>query len=339
MESVTATQSFTKARIHLAFVYTVVLLCIVFAFSTFLYFTQNNDYRRIVLQQDFGKAVPRKLTLFQRRVILRQVKELRTSFVYELILIDSAILLFGGGFSYFFAGRTMKPVSTALANQENFLADASHELRTPLAAMQTAIEVALRKEQKPEMYKETLVDVKDEVSRMHNLLEELLLLSRVDMNQLVLSLDKVSLTQIAKKTVKEVRPLLQKHGLHVQEQLDEEVAIVGNEERVKQVLLILLDNARKYTPKGGAVSISVVGNPQPQLIVSDTGKGIAPEKQKDIFKRFYQADHSHTGHGAGLGLAIAQSLMMLHKGEITVESHLNKGSTFMCIFPKAPSKI
>lgn len=332
MESLTATQSFTKVRTHLALLYTSVLLCIVLAFSIFLYLAQNNDYRRIVLRQDFGKTVPRRLTLFQKRVVVRQVQELRKSFLYELIIIDSALLLIEGVLSYFFAGKTMKPVGIALANQENFLADASHELRTPLAAIQTAIEVTLRKQQKPEVYKETLVEVKDEVERMHHLLEELLLLSRVDMNQFTFAMDKVSLTQITRKTVREIKPLLQKHGLDVRENLENEVVAMGNEERIKQVLLILLDNARKYTPKGGIVSVSVISKPQPHLIVQDTGKGIPIEKQKDIFKRFYQAENSHTGHGAGLGLAIAQSIMKLHKGKITVDSTTGKGSTFTCFF-------
>ncbi len=329
------TNSFFKARIHLTALYTAVLLCIVLVFSVSLFVAQNNDYRRIALQQDFGKTVPRKLNVFQRRVVTRQVQELRKSFVYELILIDSAILLVGGILSYFFAGKTMKPVQKALENQENFLADASHELRTPLAAVQTAIEVVLRKEQKsPGIYKETLVDVQEEVGRMHNLLEELLTLSRIDMNQLSVSLSRVSLTDVVQKAVKEMKPLIQKKGLHIQENLTEKVIVMGDDERIKQLLLILLDNAIKYSAKDGVISVSISNNSQPSIIVSDTGKGIAPEKQQDIFKRFYQADRSHTGQGAGLGLSIAEAIMKLHKGKITVESALGKGSMFTCLFPR-----
>src|SRR5579885_483831 len=329
-----ANENFNHARTKLTLFYVGILLCIVFVFSLFLSIAQNNDYRRIVVQQDFGKTVPRRFTKFQNRMIASQVRELRTSFIYELIIIDSAILLVGGVLSYFFAGKTLKPVSQALINQENFLADASHELRTPLAAIQTAIEVVLRKEQKSsDIYKETLIDVQDEVGRMRNLLEELLLLSRIDMNQLTLPLHKISLTDIVKKTSKEMKPLIEKKGLTLHEILPEEVTIMGNNERVQQLLVILLDNAIKYTPKGGEITVSVANDSQPELKVQDSGKGIPLEKQKDIFKRFYQADHSHTGHGAGLGLSIAEAIMKLHKGSIAVKSELEKGSTFICSFP------
>jgi signal transduction histidine kinase len=334
MDHILQSDSFIKARIKLTFFYTGVLLCIVLIFSVFLYAAQNNDYRKIVVQQDFGNAQPRKLTLFQRRVVIKQVKDLRTSFLYELIIIDSTILLVGGVLSYFFAGVTLEPINKALSNQKNFLADASHELRTPLAAMHTAIEVVLRKEQKqPEVYKDTLEQVQEEVGRMRKLIEELLLLSRIDMDQISFSLTRISLTSVAKKAVSEITPLAEKNDISITENIQEHVFVLGDEERVKQIFFVLIDNAIKFTPKGG--KITVIVNDKPQLIISDTGIGISKEKHKDIFKRFYQAEKSHTGSGTGLGLAIAKSIMKLHKGNLLLESSVGNGSTFICTFSKA----
>jgi signal transduction histidine kinase len=333
MDHLTEANSFISARTKLTALYTGVILCIVLLYSIFLYTAQSNDYRRIVLQQDFGSTAPRRLTLFQRRAVVIQVMDLRKTFFYELIIFDSIILLTGGILSYFFADVTMQPINKVLLNQKNFLADASHELRTPLAAIQTTIEVVLRKEQKStHVYKETLEQVQNEVSRMRKLIEELLLLSRIDMDQITVAPAKISLTAVTKNAVSAIKPLAQKKNISVEEGILDHIFILGEEERMKQLLLVLLDNAIKFTPTGGKVTVAV--NEKPQLIIEDTGPGIPPEKQKDIFKRFYQADKSHTGNGAGLGLSIARSIIKLYKGDITVESTPALGSRFICTFPK-----
>jgi|SRR5579885_992037 len=324
---------FTKTRLILSGWYTLILFLILLAFSIVLAITYNNDVTRIVLKQDFGNHVPRALSKVELRVVLAQVRELRNTSRLDIIIIDFITLLIGAGLSYFLAGKTLKPIQKNMESQKLFIADASHELKSPVTMIQSACEVVLRSPTKTkEDYKQVIHQVHEQSVRLGRLINDLLSLSVLDAGS-TKELRVCSLSQIAEKEVEAMTPLCKKKKLSLEKAITPNVTIHADADKVHQLLVILLDNAVKFTPSGGKVTVKVVNKPQLQLIVQDTGVGIAPEKQEDIFKRFYQADDSHTGSGAGLGLAIADAIMKLHKGKIAVTSDLGRGTSFICTFP------
>lgn len=324
---------FNRTRVVLSLWYTFILLLILVGFSVALYVTYNNDLSRIVLRQDFGTHVPRTLSRPELRLVVIQVRELRKTTQVDLFIIDLITLIIGGGLSYFLAGKTLQPIQKNMESQKLFIADASHELKNPIATVQSACEVVLRSKNKTkEDYREALEQVLDQSKRLGRLVTDLLSLSVLDAAS-TKTRTKCSLSDIAEKQLAAMRPLLETTKLTLSQSISPYVFVLGDEDKLQQLVIILLDNAFKYTPLGGTITVTVRKKPQPQLLVQDTGIGIAQEKHEDIFKRFYQADVSHASKGAGLGLAIADSIMKLHRGTIRVESSIGKGSTFICTFP------
>jgi len=324
-----------RTRLVLTCWYSTILLIILFGFSVALSVTHNHDISRIVLRQDFGNQVPKVLSVTEKRLIAEQVRELRRTSLFDLVVIDVITLLFGVGLSYFLAGKTLDPIKKSIENQKAFVADASHELRNPIATIQTACEVVLRSSTKTrEDYKQVVEQVFEQTQRLGRLVDDLLLLSVLDTEKTTNTFKHCSFSEIVEKEVFAMSSLIKKSGLRLEKNITPDVFLFADEDKVRQLVVILLDNAIKYSRSGGVITVKVLTAPQPQLIVQDTGIGIAVDKQKDIFSRFYRVDQSRTGNGAGLGMAIAKSIIHLHNATIKVESKLGKGSTFTCTFPK-----
>ena len=324
---------FTKTRLTLTAWYTFILLVILSVFSIALSTTYRNDITRIVLKQDFGNQVPRRLSQTERQLIVGQVRELKSTSIFDLLLIDVITLTFGAGLSYFLAGKTLIPIQKNMIGQKLFVADASHELKSPVTTIQSACEVVLRSPTKTkEDYKQVVEQVLDQSQRLGRLINDLLSLSVLDTGNNK-TLKQISLSAIVEKELETMLPVFTKARLELEKIIAQKVFVYGDTDKLQQLIVILLDNAVKYTPSGGKIAVTVSNKSQIQFRVQDTGIGIASEKHGAIFRRFYQADDSHTGSGAGLGLAIAQSIMKLHRGKIAVKSALGKGSTFICTFP------
>lgn len=325
---------FTKARLILTGWYMLILFLILFAFSIALSVTYHNDVTRIVLRQDFGNHVPNKLTHRETRLVLAQVKALRKTSTLDLVIIDFITLLFGGALSYFLAGKTLSPIQKSIYGQRLFVADASHELKNPVATIQSACEVVFRSKHKTlKDYKEALELVHSQSLRLGKLINDLLALSVLDAGT-DKELNLCNLSAIAEEAVKSLHPLIIKSQIQLKQSIIPHVHVMGDQESIQKLVIILLDNAIKFTPKNGIISVVVKNRPTPSISVKDTGAGITKKDLENIFRRFYQSDSSHTGSGAGLGLSIAESIMQLHKGKITVQSEVGKGSEFTCTFPK-----
>ncbi len=221
-----------------------------------------------------------------------------------------------------------------LQRQRRFVADASHELRTPLTTIRGNL--GLLQHQPPiaeEDERAVLSDMVDETNRLIRLTNDLLVLARSDAGR-ALRQEPVPIAPLIDDVCRQAR-LLGEQRTIVCEAVPE-VKVVGDQDAIKQVLLILLDNALKFTPAGGTITIGATQADRLAAIrIRDTGPGIAPEDLPHIFERFYRSDESRTGSGAGLGLAIAQELIEAQHGEITVESEFGKGSTFTVTLPLA----
>jgi heavy metal sensor kinase len=230
-------------------------------------------------------------------------------------------------------------LQAAFERQRQFTADASHELRTPLAVMRGDIEIALRRERTPEEYRRVLTSSLEEIIRLSRLVEDLLTLARADVGQAALRCEPMSLDRLCQQVVDYITPLAQQRGqaLEYHPPAATPVMIKGDAQRLKQLLLNLLDNAIKYTNPGGKVSLSLRAEGKEAVMsVSDTGRGIPPEDLPHIFERFFRHSRRTSDKGAtgfGLGLAIVKWIADSHGGKIEAASQVGQGTTFTVSLP------
>jgi two-component system OmpR family sensor kinase len=237
--------------------------------------------------------------------------------------------------------------------QRRFVADASHELRAPLTTIKGSLDFLRRAPDLSETERRaTVEDAYAESDRMASLVSDLLLLARVDAaasgtyglreawldEQLRTRREPIQLDEIAMDIFRHGRAQLHARGkdLHFSVTNIEPVTIIGDPGQIRQLALILLDNAIKYTPAGGKIRISVTRNGnRAAFSITDTGIGILPEDRPHIFERFYRADQARERdeHGSGLGLAIARWIAGAHEGDISVHSQPGQGSTFTLLLP------
>ena len=221
-----------------------------------------------------------------------------------------------------------------------FTADASHELRTPVAIIRTTAEVIRGSRRTPEEYEEAWDQVVLQSERMSRLVDDLLLLARADAGRSDVSFEAIDLADIVNGVAAEVKVLADASGLELTRSALPSCPAFGDPDAIRRLLLILVDNAIKYTPEGGKIEVrldiedSLEGRAA-VIEISDTGAGISPEHLPRVFDRFYRVsvDRSRKTGGSGLGLAIARWLASLHNGEIRVESEPDKGSVFRVLLP------
>lgn len=234
-------------------------------------------------------------------------------------------------------------LDTAFRRITQFTADASHELRTPVAVIRTTAEVARSKPRSQEEYAKALDRILVESERTTRLIEDLMLLARADAGADGIVLERMNLADVVRESCAEAKVLAEAAEVRLLTGEFSECPIRGDEPALRRLMLILLDNAVKYTPPGGAVTVALsmdhrAGGQTAVVEVRDTGIGIAPEDLPHIFDRFCRAaqDRSRTTGGAGLGLSIARWIATRHAGDIRAESTLGSGSVFRLRIP-APS--
>ncbi|HZC04888.1 MAG TPA: HAMP domain-containing sensor histidine kinase [Ktedonobacterales bacterium] len=284
-----------------------------------------------------------------------------------LFLVGVGALTLTAGASLYLADRALLPMRLAYDRQRQFAAAASHELRTPLAFVRSQLELVNRRMQRAqagvsgsfaapgalaETVREDIDDTVNEVDYMTRLVRDLLLMARDEGDHRSIAWRPVELRALAQDVADTVRPSATQRGLILDDRTtsDEPIWVMGDHDRLRQLLLILLDNATRYTASGGHVWLearsgrgSLLGGRRPiaQIIVGDTGVGIAHDQQERIFEAFYRpsghsanTSASNDNHsGAGLGLALARWLVSAHSGDIAVKSAPGDGSVFTVSLP------
>lgn len=248
----------------------------------------------------------------------------------EAVLAGLTLVFAGAAFALgrYMSRRAMIPIEQAYIRQREFVADASHELRTPLSVLRSSLDaLALEEAVRNDPFSSRLIaNMKDEVSRMTRLVGDLLTLARSDSGQPELSKEWFDFREHLTQTIEAMTPVAGAKRIALSHEAPDAIPVYGDREKLRQVLYILLDNAIKYTPEGGAVRVqAAVGGTERNrwftLAVSDTGPGIPDKDTERIFERFYRVDRarSRPAGGHGLGLAIAKWIVEAHQGTIGVK--------------------
>jgi heavy metal sensor kinase len=240
-------------------------------------------------------------------------------------------------------GRLARTLNGMIARLEQsfeeirrFTADAAHELRTPIAVLRNEAEVALRMPREPEQYRRVLEDQLEELERLSRLTERLLFLCREDAGLVPLARDRVGLHEVVKDVAEHMQPVADEKGVTLRASGVVPCHVKGDEDQLRRLLFNLLDNAIKFTPAGGTVTVETTcADGVARVLCTDTGIGIPQEHLPHVFKRFYRVDPARCGDvdGSGLGLAIGQSIASAHGGQIEIESTYGLGTRAILTLP------
>lgn len=260
-----------------------------------------------------------------------------SSLQYGGLWIAGSLLL--GWISYWLAGVALSPTAQALRQQKEFIAAASHELRSPLAVIKTSLQ-ALSEDLLPEQRSTLLHSAQNETDRMTHLTDNLLLLANGDLGNIPTHLEPVAPDNVCIEIYDQFYLLARQSGHPLSLHLPQGPAaeIQADEERLRQLLSILLRNAIEHTPQGCPIQIVLSAESTTEAVsisVVDHGPGIPDNAKQQIFERFYRADASRTSkHNFGLGLSVAQELARLHGASLKVQDTPGGGATFVLRFPK-----
>ncbi|VBB09595.1 Hypothetical protein LUCI_4890 [Lucifera butyrica] len=264
--------------------------------------------------------------------------------IITIMVVTLLFLIFTAILGYFLAGRVIIPIGRSIDRQKQFVADASHELRNPLSVLLTSMEaVQMDKDNVLSPFSRQIIDeAKEEFFRLKNIVNDLLTLARTDTEEVALCKEGFFLQSIADQVIRSLEPKAAAMGVSVRLDASKPLELNADPERIHQLIYILLDNAIKYSYQDSQVLVrieeSYAGGKMPyvKIIVEDTGPGIEPEFQQQIFQRFFRVDvaRSRNIEGSGLGLSIARWIVEAHRGEIYVDSELGKGSKFVVKLPR-----
>lgn len=331
---------FHSAAIKLTAWYLLIIMVLSIGTSFALYAVSSNELEQNASRQVGyfeGLLGPRDLGVYsglRNHLISEDKDHLRNN----LLAFNILVLLGGGAISYGLARRTLRPIEEAMEAQQRFTADASHELRTPLTAMQSENEVSLRnksltKDQAIEQIKSNL----EEVEKLKALSEGLLALANTEKDNEFYQA--VSTEDVINGAIERVNKAADAKKITLKKSIIADLSVKGSRQNLIDLLVVLLDNAIKYSPPGKSVSIKTNKKDKQALVaVTDHGIGIKPEDLPHIFERFYRAEnsrHKNEAGGYGLGLAIAQKIAETHNAYISVKSAPGKGSTFTVYLPLA----
>jgi len=236
--------------------------------------------------------------------------------------------------------RMIERLEASFRQMKQFSADVSHELRTPITAIRGQLEVALFTAKTTEQYREAMFNALQDIDRLSQIVRALLLLSQAESGQVVLQKSRLDLCEVAQDLVEQFQIPAEEAGVRLTSDLPAECPAEVDRVQIERLITNLLSNAIKFTPKGGSVRLAL--NPTPEhieIVIEDTGRGIAPEYLPHIFDRFYRVPGAGAAaspeQGLGLGLSFVAWIAKAHDGKIDVDSAPGRGTRFTIILPAA----
>jgi len=331
---------FEQARVKLTLWYLLIIMLISLAFSVIIYVGSTRELHRIEKVQRMreqrvaeGYDLPTPFG-FEPEVL----EESRNRIRLALVVFNLIILGVSGVAGYFLAGKTLKPIEEMVDEQNKFISGASHELRTPLTALKTSTEVGLRGKNL------TLADAKgllrdnlDEIENLRILTDKLLRLSQFEKVNGDISAGVISVGEILDEARRKLGTLSKSKNISIVIPKTR-YKVYGDRASLVEMMVIIFDNAIKYSPKGSKLSVETESlDSKVAIKVADNGIGISQKDLEHIFDRFYRGDKARskaTVSGYGLGLSIAKKIIELYGGSISAESKEGKGSTFTVVLPR-----
>ncbi len=334
---------FRSATFKLTMWYLALVMAISLAFSVVLYNVVTNELARGLNVE--SQRIYTQFPVFNNNPLLRTDRDYNIS-AHNILLrlvTFNVVVLFGAGLaSYWLAKRTLEPIEEAHEQQKRFTADVSHELRTPLTAIKMESEVALmNKSSTVAELRSTLSSVIEETTKLDELINNLLRLTRLEVDELQQNFSNVHTKDIIDRASATIATLAKNRHQKIDYDINDSL-VNGDADSLTQLLVILIDNAIKYSPEGSTINITANKRAEyGQITIHDQGIGIDKQALDKVFDRFYRADNSRTkigAEGSGLGLSIAKMIIDLHRGNITLKSQVGKGTTAIVQIPLAQTK-
>lgn len=330
---------FHSARLKLTAWYLLIIMVISLSFSTVIYHMFSVEVerfsriQRLRIERGLDNLTPPPRIVFDETF----VNEEQERVIVFLALVNLGVLVLSGGLGYFLAGRTLLPIADMVDEQHRFISDASHELRTPLTALKSSLEVNLRD---PKL---TLTDAKKlmkesvtDVNKLQSLSDALLQLAQYQTPTTVVKFTRIQLATVIQTAIHRIEGLAKQKHISIRNDTSP-ITMEANEYGLTDLLIILLDNAIKYSAHNSSVTVNAKRIDDTVAInIIDHGVGISSGDIPHIFDRFYRADAARskeTADGYGLGLSIAKKIVKQHNGTINVASTLKKGTTFTICLP------
>jgi signal transduction histidine kinase len=333
---------FQSTRLKLTAWYLLIILFVSVLFSIAIFGNISSQIEGLIRMQN------ERIRNFQERpnqnnlpppappiISAEELQQQELQLIYTLIFINLGIMMIAGGSGYFLAGRTLRPISLMIDEQNQFISDASHELRTPIATLRAEMEGKLLENSISDKQARSLISSNlEELGKLQNLSNNLLKLAQIHFINGNASREDISILEIVKTAVNKITPLAKKKNITIVIKAREAI-INGNKNTLTEVFVILLDNAVKYSPEDTEINVSSINLAQKiKISVADQGIGISEKDLPHIFERFYRADKSRSQTaGYGLGLSIAKNIIESHSGSINVTSETGKGTVFVVELP------
>jgi signal transduction histidine kinase len=318
---------FLYARLRLTILYTIVTMTIVILFSLALFISLDRNSRSLI---DDDQS---ELVTIQNHKFRSGIEDIENTIIY----IDFFLLFLISGLGYLIAGKTLNPIKKNIEIQKRFLADASHDLRTPLAIMKSESQVLVQgNSQNINEYKQVVKSNIEEINKMTNLVEDLLLIARNEsIRSKTISNEDIDLQKLIEKLISRMKSESNKKNIIITIEGTVTSSIKGNANNLERAIQNILQNAINYTPNGGKITVSLIQEKDSCSIkVSDTGVGIKESDLPYVFDRFYKAEHSRNdASGSGLGLPIAKQIIEQHSGTIKIASKPNNGIEVIILIP------
>jgi two-component system sensor histidine kinase CiaH len=313
---------FDKALLKLTAIFSAILLVVCVGFSAAIYTSAANGFERANFDRpprpDWQMNIRDEVNMFVNERDERVKQEL----LMELIIINLVVLIGGLFASYYLARWTLKPINDNMESQKDFVSNASHELRAPLNIMKLENEILRKNKKATKSEYEKLVDSNlEEIDNLSNLCAQLLSLSRNEKFELAA----VDVGSVSSKQITKIAAVAKQKNISVCNQITDQ-KITANQSALGEIILILLDNAVKYSPKNSTVTIKNDGH---KILIIDEGLGIKDTDLPHIFERFYQADQSHSAKGYGLGLSLARHLAGQQGLKVSADKNQPTGSVFI----------
>ncbi len=333
---------FRATRLHLTLLYCAVFFGIFWIFSGGIYVWMSNSLgdsyvSRVTQTQtqqygDHADSGPGSTTA-ETALIAGDVT--KTQLGQVLLVLNGVLLLLVPSVSWVLTGRTLRPIRLVYERQRRFVSDASHELRTPLTIMSGELELALKRKRTKREYESAIDVTKQEVNRLHRLVDNLLALANSDRNTVAFDTEPVNLKKIIAKVQNRLKTSAEKKGTKLRFSNDSQKYFInGSGDMLEQLFTNVIENALKYSGDGSTITTNLKQSRNVVIIsVADHGSGMSPEAVDRAFDRFYRADTSRSTSGTGLGLAISKAIVEQHQGQITISSKINHGTIITIELP------